>query len=417
MTDHTTRAHAKRSPSAAYRWVNCPGSIRMSEGIEGRRSSVYADEGTAAHMLAEMCLDGHADTRRYLGRVIDINGKTFVTKFLVKGAPIVAGRFEVTEEMADAVQLYLDTVRVAASRPGAKLYIELKAAFSADDFGTADATVFQPDIGRLDIFDLKYGSGVAVEVIDTAGNQNKQLVCYCEGVIRGFEGKTVNEIGITIVQPRLPHPDGPVRSTIIGPLELLDLSMDIEAAIEKTKAPDAPLVVGDWCKWCPAAGACPAYAQRALAVAQADFDDLPEMTLPQPAQMTPEQLARALDGLDLLEDWAKATRQHAYERAEAGVKIPRYKLVEKVGRRKWMDEDDAAVAVAMLGVDDAYEPAKLKSPAQIEKLVGKKDFGTTLAALCPAISSGTALVPDSDRRPEVVRSIEQHFDIIEEGAG
>jgi hypothetical protein len=44
-------AHAKLGPSGAHRWMSCPGSIVLEEDVPDR-SSVYADEGTAAHMLA-----------------------------------------------------------------------------------------------------------------------------------------------------------------------------------------------------------------------------------------------------------------------------------------------------------------------------------------------------------------------------
>ena len=58
--DHTARAHAKLSPSSAYRWIACPGSIRLSAGIPDT-SSVFAEEGTAAHELCELCLRDRTD--------------------------------------------------------------------------------------------------------------------------------------------------------------------------------------------------------------------------------------------------------------------------------------------------------------------------------------------------------------------
>ena len=90
--------------------MNCPGSVRMSDGIASK-SSVYADEGTAAHMLAEWCLRKSVGgdptvTQPFIGRVIDIHGDSHATQFLKKGSPVVDGRFVVDEEMADAVQLF-----------------------------------------------------------------------------------------------------------------------------------------------------------------------------------------------------------------------------------------------------------------------------------------------------------------------
>jgi len=44
--------HALLSPSSSERWISCPPSVRMSEGIE-EKPSEYAAEGTAAHSLCE----------------------------------------------------------------------------------------------------------------------------------------------------------------------------------------------------------------------------------------------------------------------------------------------------------------------------------------------------------------------------
>ena len=46
-------AHAKLSPSAASRWLNCPGSVALCATLPTPPSTYYADEGTAAHALAE----------------------------------------------------------------------------------------------------------------------------------------------------------------------------------------------------------------------------------------------------------------------------------------------------------------------------------------------------------------------------
>jgi hypothetical protein len=65
----------------------------------------------------------------------------------------------VDQEMADAVQIYLDTVRREIG-PGDVLMIEHRVDLSqlnppAPMFGTADAIVYQPKSQRLVITDLK----------------------------------------------------------------------------------------------------------------------------------------------------------------------------------------------------------------------------------------------------------------------
>ena len=45
--------HAKLSASGSHIWLNCTPAIRMSEGIPDR-STVFTEEGTLAHRLAEL---------------------------------------------------------------------------------------------------------------------------------------------------------------------------------------------------------------------------------------------------------------------------------------------------------------------------------------------------------------------------
>ena len=58
-------AHAKLSASSAHRWLHCPGSVAASEKIPAR-SSFAADEGSAAHELAEIALNAGKTDCSYL---------------------------------------------------------------------------------------------------------------------------------------------------------------------------------------------------------------------------------------------------------------------------------------------------------------------------------------------------------------
>ena len=50
-------AHAACSPSSASMWLACPASVTLTRDVT-RPSSKYAREGTAAHAVAEMTLNG-----------------------------------------------------------------------------------------------------------------------------------------------------------------------------------------------------------------------------------------------------------------------------------------------------------------------------------------------------------------------
>lgn len=66
----TDLAHAKLSPSGASRWMNCAGAPNAEAGIPDTASS-YAEEGTAAHELAAVCLETDTDASQHLGEVFN----------------------------------------------------------------------------------------------------------------------------------------------------------------------------------------------------------------------------------------------------------------------------------------------------------------------------------------------------------
>lgn len=112
MTEaHIHRAHAKLAPSAAKRWMSCPGSIRMSEGIPNT-SSVFAAEGSAAHELCAHCLETGDRPETFLDMWIDLEAADGKSRFVdLDEEPTEEMRyFRVDEEMVDGVAMYVDHV-------------------------------------------------------------------------------------------------------------------------------------------------------------------------------------------------------------------------------------------------------------------------------------------------------------------
>lgn len=394
MTDNTAhehRAHAILGASSAHRWMACPGSVRLSAGIPGR-SSRYADEGTAAHQLAERCLRERQNPWRFIGQKERVRDQDW----------------EVTEEMAEAVQVFVDCIRGpnGVTEDGDETLIEQRFDLSAQVhpgmFGTNDACVVSRARKTLFVFDYKHGRGHAVEA-----KGNPQLRYYALGALL-HTGAPVGKIVMTIVQPRAPHPDGPVRSETISALDLLEWASDLKAAAVATEAPDAPIKAGEHCTFCPAAAVCPALRDRALEAAMADFAGATITVPSEPGVLTVEQMARLLDHADLIDDWLAAVRAHALHLAESGVVVPGYKLVPKRATRKWVDEASVAQYLSGFIDPDALYSRKLISPAQAEKLLPKDKRGL-MEPLTIKESSGTNLVPDGDPRTAKVPSAVADF--------
>lgn len=370
------QTHSKIGASTCERWWNCPGSVREIAKLPEQPPSEYALEGTRAHELAELCLRKKQD-------------------------PFILA---IDENMANAIQLYIDVIcDDMVQYPQAKLQIEHKFHLVSVDqnaFGTNDANLRQ-FMGRLIVYDFKYGAGVAVEA-----EENKQMLYYALGAAQ--EGD-FTEIELVIVQPRAMHKDGPVRRWLITIEQLEQFSVELKSAIEATKDSNAELKAGSWCHktFCPYLSQCPAVKKNIQKSADLVFDEINEDNLPAPEKMTPLQLRRLLDVIPLIDAWIKAVEGHAFNLANSGKHIPDYKLVRKRANRKW--SDTAEDQLKKMFKQDVIYDLKLKSPAQLEKLVDKK----VVAPLTITPDAGLVLVHESDPREEVSAQAIDVFDKIQ----
>jgi hypothetical protein len=389
-------AHARLSPSAAHRWFACPGSIRMSEGMPNE-SGVFAAEGTAAHTLAAYCLEHGFDAGRFLGAVAGPDGVNDDVAAIADGETT----FEVDDEMADAVQTYLDLCRqfmVAPWEPEIEQRLDLRAVHP-DVFGTGDFISYHAETKALVVIDYKHGKGVPVDVQD-----NEQLLTYALGAALRYHNRGLSGIDLYVVQPRCPHPDGPIRHARYDTVELLEYRIRLADAAKATEAPDAPLVAGDWCRFCPAAGVCPALREKATALAEAEFSN-------DVASLSPDKVGEIMRQASLLKDWIKRVEAHAQMEAQHGRMPTGFKLVAKRATRKWKSPADAQTylrSVVELDDEQIFAEPKMKSPAQVESLIGKKRKAE-LDGLWEAISSGANLVPVDDPRPELKSTAEEEF--------
>ncbi|WP_164243209.1 DUF2800 domain-containing protein, partial [Stenotrophomonas maltophilia] len=73
-----------------------------------------------------------------------------------------------------------------------------------------------------------------------------------------FEKEGVEKITSVIIQPRAYHKDGAVREETIDLFDLYEFESELAVAAQATDDPNAPLVAGEHCKFCPAAHGCEA---------------------------------------------------------------------------------------------------------------------------------------------------------------
>jgi len=381
----------------------CPGS-NVLEAAYPDSSSVYADEGTAAHTLASWVLEDGLPVDTYIGGEIKVGERAFT----------------VTDDMAAYVQDYAKLVREYAA--GGTLMVEQRVPIghlTAEDgaTGTSDAVIVKGN--ELIVVDLKYGMGVRVDA-----DNNPQLQMYALGALEEFGILGDFEIVTMVIHmPRLNH-----VSEWSVPVQHL-LAFGTQVADAATTAAHARVDEGHetWngtylnpgekqCRFCRAKATCPALKAEVGDIVHdtATLDDFADLLPHTPDMQTGDNyLSIAMSKVGLVEDWCKAIRAEVERRLLAGKQVDGFKLVEgKRGHRKWVDAKavESLFKSFRLRQDEAYD-LSLISPTTAEKVF--KENPKRWAKVQEHITQSTgkpSVAPATDKRPALdVQSVADDF--------
>ncbi|MBI1450353.1 DUF2800 domain-containing protein [Acinetobacter sp. FL51] len=404
-------SHAKFSPSAAHRWISCPGSLVMEKDLPNN-SSVQADEGTAAHFLASECLEQNRNATDFLNCFIVI--KKGNASWDQEASETRSG-FIVDLEMAEYVQKYIDAIRSQAD--GNELLVEQRVDFSEfigseNAFGTSDAIIICQN--EIQVHDLKYGR----TKVDAQGNE--QLRLYGLGALAQFGlFGDFKQVRLVIHQPRIGH----VSEEVASVEELYEFAHRAKNTVQMIKAIDLGqslfnetdmLNPGEkQCHWCKAKATCPALTKAVMTTIAGEFDDLStcdlEVELKQAIESVPSQenetLGKLYASLPLIEQWSKAVSIAVTEKLHNGEKVLGFKLVQgRAGNRSWANAEEAEQVLKSmrLKVEEMYD-LKLISPTNAEKLqkagtIGPRQW-TKVENLIVRPDGKPTVAPESDKRP------------------
>jgi len=396
-------------------------------------SSVFADQGTAAHHVLELCLqstyqmgwtitpqsfigqtipieDGYHSPRSPSGAKRWLNCTASVAFTEQYPSEIGPGRQVTVEaEDAEAVQVCLDYVaqRVGELKqeyheviviPERRVSLEPVLGHKDCD-GTSDITILCIDEVRTLLFvehvDYKHGTGVFVAE-DDPQNDLYWLGTLCEEGADKFVNRLLGT-RLTIVQPRYPSAPAVRWRDIEDPQALFtDVQAKISNAEKQILTGQGEYHAGEWCRWCPVGGdggkdgrpVCAAYTRQALAAAGfGDADeplptngngtlaqDLIQASARDPAVLSPAQLVGILDAREAIRGMLEAAEEFALQELMSDSPPPelatRYKPVSGRTQRKWMASDEEAVFAALKKIK-IHDAEKDK-----ERGLGKKDLYT-----------------------------------------
>lgn len=381
--------HAKFSPSKMQRIIACPGSVALEDGVADTRND-YADEGTIAHDLAARVLRGEDKLSGYIGLYAYID-----TQGVVVYHPGSGGKHPVTADMAEAVQVYADSVRRKAH--GKLLLVEQRVDFSQaadvpEQFGTSDAIIIDLETGEIWIIDLKFGMGVKVYA-----EGNEQMLTYAVGVLETFAEilpAEITKIHLMISQPRLDHEDvwtctvADVQKHVAKMREAISkAACGLDMYRDNKIVPDVYFEAGEkQCKFCKAKAFCPTLAASVAEAVTNDFkafenvENINKVVAgPMPRAPSPELIGARFGLIPLVEMWVEATRAETERMVFAGMDVigldgQRMKLVEgKKGNRAWKDEKQAeGVLAGFMPVDKLYKPREIVTPSVAGKFFGER---------------------------------------------
>lgn len=384
---HEERSHAILSASGAHRWLDCTPSARLEEQFPDTTSEA-AREGTLAHELAEMKVRNYFYTTDF--------GKRKLTTAINKLKKEDLWQDEMmgyTDEYLD----YIKTVALALKSPP-YVAIEKQVDFSAyvpEGFGTADCIMISGKV--LHIIDFKYGKSPDGRV---SAESNPQLALYALGAYEAYKVLyPIEEIKMSIVQPRLS--DGISESECLLE-DLLAFGMYVKERAELAIRGEGDFSPGPkTCKYCRARGRCRARAEENVRLAfSPDKGKLPPL-------ITNEQMGEYLTlGADVAK-WLSDLQDCALTKCLAGQEVPGWKAVEGKGFREWTDMDKAFDLLVKGGITNEtmlWEKKPL-TLAQVEKLVGKKDFADSVGEYVTKKPGSPTLVKESDKREAITNKV------------
>ena len=374
--------HARFSPSKLERILACPASVGLSDHAPPQATSGYAEEGTLLHELTAEMLELWPEHN-----LDAVNWETPEHKFLVSQC------LDKVKELVERFQYY-------------KIYQNLDVTMGNQEVkGTLDIGITGTTVENqfeIHIIDLKFGAGVTV-----FADNNPQLLAYLDGFCNQIIGPNyIDHLAafkvkcyVHIFQPRKDH----FWFDPIFADELLYFKERVDKTIRLANATHPPFHPGaKQCQWCPAGAVCKARMNRAAQQAIEILDAHADVVIWNEKMADVKELGKLLAYKSFINSALDDIHHFLFTKLKMGEQVPGYKLVAGRSKRQWQDGVDAFTLNDMfpqLDTTDLVE-AKLKSPAQVEKLLNSKER-VVLNEVIDKIEGEPTMAPESSLKEEL----------------
>lgn len=372
------KPHALLGASSAHIWLKCTAMPRACEGVEDP-GSIYAQEGTLAHEIAELKLRKNflepMARSTYSGRMKRLEQRELYN-----------------EEMQRYTDEYVEFVKSLVYSYDSKPHVAVEAQldfskYAPEGFGTGDCIVVGGD--TLCVIDFKYGKGKLVHAFE-----NPQIMFYGLGALEAYDRLyDIKNIEMTIFQPRLEN----VSTFKMTREDLIKWGDESRVPAQKAFYGFGTFVPSEECQFCNIKGNCRARAEQNLGAIKAHATGEPP-ALPKGALLALSEVGEVLTELKRLGAgaWIKAIEGYGLAQAMSGEAVPGWKVVEGSSKRAFTDYDAVAKAFIKAGYDKAllYHQAP-ETLTTLEGLVGRAKVAELAGDNLIKTPGKPTLVPDS----------------------
>ena len=380
--------HALFAPSAFPVTAYCSGSVPATQAVPDQETQ-DTREGDAAHWVVAECLTAWKQVDAPVLLPYDFIGKAAPNGVIID------------HEMADGADVMISEVLAVCNKYGALrcLHVEYRVKMSkihpTNCWGTLDVAIDLRHIGKLFLFDFKYGHA------QVEAERNYQLIGYAEGLrelwgIDGIDDQNI-DVHMRIVQPRCYRQSGPVSSWDVKWCDLRGEVNHLAAQVHEAET-NPQMQAGAHCRWCPARRKCAAARQGGYQLI--DYVKIPyEIETFSDSDLATERMILEA-GNTMLKSRLDAINDELEYRVSNGATETGFVMQAGKGNLKYTVPPAQAAAFAMqFGVDISKEAVLTPTQTIAKTPVDKRPLITeALKAIARREATGLKLVPASESR-------------------